>query len=301
MSASATCQINRTATETSGNTSNSSRSDGTFDNKLQEERSKLDEKQRLLSGIGFGQLEALFGLSPMTLTRISEKVLPSDRSGPSITDREINDNPSKQMQGQQGNTHAEMNKRSDDSSEAKLTYNISQSEFVSNMSQSYGAPTATSLFEMRGLKMALAGGPDLEMVISDIVDKVKLVKEGRNTTLSLHIRPEGEGDLLLDISMRNGSIFISILADPDSRKWLDMNMAALEESLKRANVNIGGLSVSCGAGQQNDNRNNSSETAFSIPGQFGFVEAPKIASTGKPVADERLIGMFTNNWIFFKV
>jgi flagellar hook-length control protein FliK len=84
---------------------------------------------------------------------------------------------------------------------------------------------------------------NLDDLIAQIKDKLKLVKENGKTELSIALNPEDLGNVLMNISSKNGIISISIFADKAAKQALDENIQELERSLKNANLNVENLDI----------------------------------------------------------
>ena len=84
---------------------------------------------------------------------------------------------------------------------------------------------------------------DLQALIDQIVEKVKLVKSKGQAELSLTLKPEDLGEIILLITSRSGIVSIQIQASPETKKLIDSQRAELERALKKANVNFDQIQV----------------------------------------------------------
>lgn len=84
---------------------------------------------------------------------------------------------------------------------------------------------------------------DLQFLIDKIVEQVKLVKGREKTELSLTLKPEELGEILLVLSSRSGVVSISIQASPETKKLIDDQRAELERALKKAKVNFDRVTI----------------------------------------------------------
>lgn len=84
---------------------------------------------------------------------------------------------------------------------------------------------------------------DLQALVDKIVSQVKLVKEKGQTQLSLGLKPDNLGEILLTLIARSGLISIQIQAPEESRKLILSQAKELELALKRANINLGEIKI----------------------------------------------------------
>jgi len=85
---------------------------------------------------------------------------------------------------------------------------------------------------------------DMKMVIDDIVEKIELMKVGRRSELNMALNYENLGDLLLNLTLKDGMVSIQIsAAQNDTKKSLEQNLSELESALKSAKINLKDLTV----------------------------------------------------------
>ncbi|MBN2057362.1 MAG: flagellar hook-length control protein FliK [Candidatus Saganbacteria bacterium] len=84
---------------------------------------------------------------------------------------------------------------------------------------------------------------DLQALVDEIISQVKLVKGKGQVELSLGLKPRELGDILLTLTSRSGMIAIQIEAPEETRKLLQDRLAELETALKKARVNLSGISL----------------------------------------------------------
>jgi 3-dehydroquinate dehydratase len=87
---------------------------------------------------------------------------------------------------------------------------------------------------------------DLSQLIDEIVDQVKAVKENSKSELSLALKSDNLGSILLTISRNEGKISIQIVANAETKQYLDDHLSALQDALKNAHLAVGNLNVSVG-------------------------------------------------------
>ena len=87
------------------------------------------------------------------------------------------------------------------------------------------------------------GKLDIDDLISQIKDKIKFLKDNGKIELSVELKPENLGTVLMNISSNKGVLSINIFADQAAKEVLQDNLKELERSLNLANLNVVGLSV----------------------------------------------------------
>ena len=254
MNTQATVPISKIYSEPNTQDTTVSKIDPSFDDTLKTEQLKLEQKQKLFSALPWKALQNLFHSLPLEFN--------FEFSPASIENHLMRPNQSINLyKPEEGNTHGSKAliengngaKVSASPSPGKLSYTIDQNAFVQNLlaESKYAIAEMWIPFNLYGIQNIKGKALDLEVVVSEIVDKVKLVKEGEKVTLSLALKPEETGELLLNLSMKNGIISILILANQETKDWIEANMEALEESLRKANINLGNLEVSAGKNSSN--------------------------------------------------
>lgn len=87
------------------------------------------------------------------------------------------------------------------------------------------------------------GTLDMNDLISQIKDKIKFIQDNGKIELSMALKPDGLGSILLSITSNKGIISINIYADALAKRTLDDRLPELEKALKLANLAIGDLKV----------------------------------------------------------
>lgn len=84
---------------------------------------------------------------------------------------------------------------------------------------------------------------DLQALIDQLLEQVKLVKSKNQTELSLTLKPEDLGEIFLNLTSLSGKVSITIAASPETKKLIDSQKEELGRALKKANVNLGELTI----------------------------------------------------------
>ena len=101
---------------------------------------------------------------------------------------------------------------------------------------------AFPLFSLAEQKGTLLNKLDLQFLVDQIVSRLKLVKDKGSTTLTLGLKPEDLGEIILTLTSRGGMISIKIEAKEETRKMLDASLDALKNSLKDK-IDLGEIKV----------------------------------------------------------
>ena len=97
---------------------------------------------------------------------------------------------------------------------------------------------ASSQFYLAQLEGKLLNKLDLQFLVDQILSQVKIVKEKGKVELTLGLRPENLGEILLSLTSRSGMISIQIQAPEETRKLIEAELKELELALKKAKVNL---------------------------------------------------------------
>lgn len=252
--------------------SRSSQTDISFDDKLRAEELKLSEKQKLLQSLPWTYLQGLMNSGELKFdfdfssASINENLVNFDQKRPVMESHQPETRSPRPATDQTGNSGI-----SPATSPAKLLYVVDQNSFIQNLmaNSKYAMGNLPISFSLSGIQNVEGKSINLQLIVDELIDKIKLVKEGEKISLSLALKPEHLGEMLMNVSMRNGAIFVSIVANQETRDLIEANKAILEESFKRANINLGNLDVSSGG--------NSRETFASK------IEMPEILRRVSPV------------------
>lgn len=95
---------------------------------------------------------------------------------------------------------------------------------------------------------------DIDDLVSQIQDKLRILRESGKIEISLTLKPDSLGTILMNVSNNKGVISINIYADKLAKEALDEHLQELERALKQANLNIGELKVSPDGGRKSSNR-----------------------------------------------
>ena len=143
---------------------------------------------------------------------------------------------------------------------ASTTAKVSQVQYSSNMipkifvgelelnSEFYGVLSSINNDKGLGLQKI-----DLSDLISQIKEKIRVMKENSKVELSIRLNPEDLGSILMNISSNKGIISIAIYANTIAKQSLDESLKDLESALKKANLNVGSLNVYADGHKRNNN------------------------------------------------
>lgn len=121
---------------------------------------------------------------------------------------------------------------------------------------------------------------DFKSLASRILDEAKLLKDGEKTTVTIDLKPEWLGNVILKISSEKGILTINIFANEKAKFELDQSISELEEAFKAANLNIANLQVSVGGQHQREKSNKEAFDANSIsPFNFDLKEKKSPSSS----------------------
>ena len=84
---------------------------------------------------------------------------------------------------------------------------------------------------------------DVDDLVAQIKNKIKFLIENGRSELSIELKPENLGTVLMSISSNKGILSINISADQAAKQALEENIAELERSLKLADLNIEKLNI----------------------------------------------------------
>jgi len=92
-------------------------------------------------------------------------------------------------------------------------------------------------------RMASLGGVDADDLILQIKDKIRLMVNGGLKELSVELKPENLGTIVMNISSNKGALTVNIYADQSAKQALEEYLSELKSSLKLANLNIDDLKI----------------------------------------------------------
>ena len=98
--------------------------------------------------------------------------------------------------------------------------------------------TPFPLFFQSNIEGKLLNKFDLQYLVDKILSQVKLLKEKGKVELTLGLKPENLGEILLTLTSRSGMVSIQIQAPEETRKLIDAELKELELALKKAGVNL---------------------------------------------------------------
>jgi flagellar hook-length control protein FliK len=214
---------------------NQSQSDHSFEDKL-----KLEQARLGLLFSPFNQLESIF--SSFQSLNFNSNNSGSDLNG------SLNDQASKYQLPEPtakfgSSADAARQPQVFDSAPSQTLARHSLQEIISRSEWFAPNLSAQPLFYQAFLEGKLQPKLDLQSLIDEIVQQVKIVKEKGKTEISLSINPEELGEILLTITSVSGMISIQIQTSKETKKLLESERAELERSLKKAKVNLGQIRI----------------------------------------------------------
>jgi flagellar hook-length control protein FliK len=84
---------------------------------------------------------------------------------------------------------------------------------------------------------------DVDDLLAQIKNKIKLLIENGGSRLSVELKPENLGTVLMSVSSNKGVLSINLYADQAAKQVLEENIAELKRSLEQSNLNIENLNV----------------------------------------------------------
>jgi len=84
---------------------------------------------------------------------------------------------------------------------------------------------------------------DLQSLVDQILAQVKLVREKGSVQLSLGLKPEDLGEIVLTLTSKSGMVSIQIEAPAKTKKLLEAELKELELALKKASVNLSEIKI----------------------------------------------------------
>jgi hypothetical protein len=218
----------------SGNNNTQRQGDGSFDSELQSARHALEEKKTYSLFAPWAEVQKVFNLIPLEFK--------FDFNANKIGDEVKKNNP----EPEKVKTDAV---KPEDRKEIKVVelpketavFKIAKEEFIKN------APLPVAPYVLPNAYITTAKfmtKSDLKIIIDDIVEKIELMKVGRRTELNMALNYENLGDLLLNLTLKNGMVSIQIsAAQSETKRSLEQNLSELESALKSAKINLKDLTV----------------------------------------------------------
>ena len=93
---------------------------------------------------------------------------------------------------------------------------------------------------------------DVDDLVAQIKNKIKFLLENGKTELSIELKPDNLGTILMSVSSNKGILSINIYAGQAAKQALEENIAELERALKLANLNIDNLKVLSDSGMKHN-------------------------------------------------
>lgn len=109
---------------------------------------------------------------------------------------------------------------------------------------------------------ATIGDVDINDLVSQIKDKIKFLQDGGKIELSMTLKPDGMGSILLSVTSNKGIVSINLYADSQTKRTLDDSLPELERALKSANIAVGDLKVTPDGRRRNNARENPADMLY---------------------------------------
>ena len=84
---------------------------------------------------------------------------------------------------------------------------------------------------------------DVDDLLAQIKNKIKLLVENGGSKLSIELKPDNLGTILMSVSSNKGILSINLYAEQAAKQVLEDNIAELKRSLEQSNLNIEKLNV----------------------------------------------------------
>lgn len=106
---------------------------------------------------------------------------------------------------------------------------------------------AQPLFFQASINGTLKPKFDLQLLVDEIASNVKMVKDKGKTELSLTLKPENLGEILLTLTSQAGQIAIQIHAQGETKKILEDELETLKNLLKISKVHFSEIKIEEGS------------------------------------------------------
>lgn len=206
------------------------------------------EKQKLSFPFPFSMLQSLFSI-PFTFIYGGDASVKKVDVKPQLNNDEHSPRPvihqaSKKQDIEKNEAKSSLNPNSpverQKTNNIQFTGNVINKLFVGELELT---PEFYNILLTAKNKVASLRGVDVDDLISQIQDKIKLLKDNGKVEMSLQLKPENLGTILMSVTSNKGVISINLYADNVAREALEESIQELEKSLKRVNLNIGSLNV----------------------------------------------------------
>jgi len=84
---------------------------------------------------------------------------------------------------------------------------------------------------------------DLQPLIDQLVEQVRLVRSRGQTEFSLVLKPEELGEIFITLTAHSGIVSIQIKASPETKKLIDSQKSELAAALKKAQVDCDEIKI----------------------------------------------------------
>ncbi len=258
-----------------GLSENSWNRDNSFQEKLNVEEKRLEERQKTLNSFNFGAIQSIFNVIPLEFDfNMNMASIENNFNKESFSTKTEVKALAKQSSFSNGNNPTK-NGASEihllrASNQQAAEQNAMLNKFFLNNNL---VPNTEILMPFskiaEGTKASSTTKIELEPLIENISKYAKVIKANGRTTIELSLKPEDLGNILLNISSKNGIVSVEIVASRETKDILDANLLALKDALTQANINVGNLDVSAKGSQEGrENSNGMESIAFLNPGSL---------------------------------
>ena len=204
------------------------------------------EKQKILLPFSLSLMPQMFGMNFQTdhkLDRSVSKII--DKSAAyNNTDQSYKEpvaaKPSETIKKQEKTAAAEEHARVSKIDQLQFTNNAVNKLFIGELELT---PEFYSMLVTAKNKTSLLQSIDVDDIVSQIKDKIKVLQQSGSMELSMELKPGNLGTMIMDISSKKGVLSINIYADKLAKDALEENLRELELSLKQANLVVGDIKI----------------------------------------------------------
>lgn len=133
---------------------------------------------------------------------------------------------------------------------------------------------------------------EINLVINQILNQIKVMKNGEQTKLDLFFKREQLGQLKVSLSFENGRLDIQLVLNEEARNLLEPHFSALIERLKHLGIEVGALNV---AVRDNYEGSRFSDNLKDKENGLAFESSDK-RKAFKPQTDSSLAPKFLATW-----
>lgn len=204
------------------------------------------EKQKILLPFSLSLFPQIFGTNIQPDHKLDQSVSKIlDRPAADNNDRYFPKNPTTEKPSEVSKktekaAASEENANTVKVSQLQLTNNAANKIFIGELELT---PEFYSMLVAAKNRTSLLQSIDIDDLVSQIKNKIKILQQNGTMELSMELKPDNLGTIIMDISNNKGVISINIYADKLAKDALEDNLRDLENSLKKANLVIGDIKV----------------------------------------------------------